>query len=195
MMTLYLACLILGGIFIIVSLFFDMDGDADVDIDTDVDFDMDADIGGDADMPAGEGAAAAIKFLSFRNFVMFTAFFGLTGTVLTWLGGPFIINLLAAIVMGVFTATLMHRVMAHLMKNEVGQTTNLEDLIGSSAKVTIDVSREHRGKISVNANGRTLQLLAQVAEEASRDEFKSGESVIILKIQDGAAFVVEGDFV
>lgn len=195
MMTLYLACLILGGIFIIVSLFFDMDGDADVDLDTDVDFDMDADIGGDADMPAGEGAAAAIKFLSFRNFVMFTAFFGLTGTALTWLGGPFIINLLAAIVMGVFTATLMHRVMAHLMKNEVGQTTNLEDLIGSSAKVTIDVSRDHRGKISVNANGRTLQLLAQVAEEASRDEFKSGESVIILKIRDGAAFVVEGDFV
>jgi len=195
MMTLYLICLIFGGIFIVVSLFFDMDGDADVDIDTDVDFDADAGIGGDADIPTGEGATAAIKFLSFRNFVMFTAFFGLTGTVLTWLGGPLIINLLAAIVMGIFTATLMHRVMAHLMKNEVGQTTNLEDLIGSSAKVTIDVSREHKGKISVYANGRTLQLLAQVAEESGRDEFKSGEAVIIIKIQEGAAFVVEGDFV
>lgn len=193
MMTLYLACLIIGGIFIVVSLFFDTDSGADGDIDLDADLDLDADTGVDAIQ--GEGAAAAIKFLSFRNFVMFTAFFGLTGTVLTWLGGPFLVNLLAAIALGLFTATLMHKAMAHLVKNEVGQTTNLEDLIGSSAKVTIDLSRNHRGKISVYAYGRTLQILARVAEEAARDEFKSGETVIILRIQEGTAFVVEEEFI
>jgi membrane protein implicated in regulation of membrane protease activity len=191
MMTLYLTCLIVGGIFIVVSLFFDTDTDSDVDLDTDVDFDA----GSGADVVNGEGAAAAIKFLSFRNFVMFTAFFGLTGTVLTWLGGPFLINLAAAIALGLFAATLMHKAMSHLMKNEVGKTTNLEELIGSSAKVTIDVSRKHRGKISVFANGRTLQLLAQVAEEAAQNEFKQGDTVIIINIQNGMAFVVEEEFV
>jgi membrane protein implicated in regulation of membrane protease activity len=183
MMTLYLTCLIVGGIFIVVS--------PNVDLDTDVDFDA----GSGADVVNGEGAAAAIKFLSFRNFVMFTAFFGLTGTVLTWLGGPFLINLAAAIALGLFAATLMHKAMSHLMKNEVGKTTNLEDLIGSPAKVTIDVSRKHRGKISVFANGRTLQLLAQVAEEAAQNEFKQGDTVIIINIQNGMAFVVEEEFV
>lgn len=194
MMTLYLICLIFGGIFIIVSLFFDMEGDADADLDTNVDFDSDVDISGDA-VVDGEGAVAAIKFLSFRNIIMFIAFFGLTGTVLTWLGGPFLINLLAAIVMGFFTATLMHKAMAHLIKSEVGQAINLEDLVGTPAKVIINLNRNHRGKISVYASGRTLQLLAQVAEEAARDEFKAGEPVIILKIEEGTAFVVESDFV
>ena len=193
-MTLYLTCLILGGVFIVVSLFFDMDSDADVDLDTEVDFDPDADIGGETAVE-GEGAVAAIKFLSFRNIVMFVAFFGLTGALLTWLGGPFVINLPAAIVMGFFTATLMHKAMSHLIKNEVGQTTNLEDLVGTPAKVTVNVGRNRRGKISVYANGRTLQLLAQVAEEAAKDEFATGEAVIVLKVQEGTAFVVEGDFV
>jgi hypothetical protein len=43
MMTLYLACLIIGGIFIVVSLFFDTDSGADGDIDLDADLDLDAD--------------------------------------------------------------------------------------------------------------------------------------------------------
>ncbi|NIS07522.1 MAG: hypothetical protein GWO07_01890 [Candidatus Dadabacteria bacterium] len=80
----YIACFILGFIFLLVSILTGMDTDADIEIDTDVDIgaDIDSDIGSNAH---GEGAVEAVKFLSLRNIIFFVAFFGFTGTVLTYL--------------------------------------------------------------------------------------------------------------
>ncbi len=200
MMTLYLSCLIFGGIFIAVTLLFGSDGDADFDVDSDVDFDVDtdADFSGDASTDVdidGEGVTAAIKFLSFRNIVFFLAFFGLTGTVLTWLNSPFLITLPLAIVMGFFAAVLMHKTMNHLLQNEVGEAMNIDELIGLPAKVTINLSKYQKGKISLHANGRFHQLLAKTADEASREEFRQGDSVIVIDVKDGLAYVAEEEFV
>jgi membrane protein implicated in regulation of membrane protease activity len=197
-MTLYLACLILGGIFIAVTLLFGSDGDAGFDVDSDVDLggDAGAEVSSHFDVDAhGEGVTAAIKFLSFRNLVFFTAFFGLTGTVLTWLSSPFIITLLAAAGMGFFAAALMHKTMSHLVRSEVGEAMNIENVIGLPAKVILNLSKHQKGKISLNANGQFFQLRALTAEEANRDEFKAGESVVIIKVQDGLAYVAEEEFV
>lgn len=198
MLKTYLTCLIFGGIFIAVTLLFGGDGDVDLDVDADmdVDFDVDADVAGDVDIDAsGEGMTAAIKFLSFRNIVFFLAFFGLTGTVLTWLNGPFLLVLAVAIGMGFGAATLMHRVMSHLLKNEVGQALNVDNLVGLPAKVTVTITKDRRGKVLLDAGGQKLQLLALTADEASRDAFSAGEIVYILSVEDGTAYVVEEAFI
>lgn len=200
MMTLYLSCLIFGGIFIAVTLLFGSDGDVDLDMDADIDFDVDADADISADAGAevdvdGEGVTAAIKFFSFRNIVFFLAFFGLTGTVLTLLNTTFLITLPLAIVMGSFAAILMHKTMNHLVQNEVGEAMNVDSLVGLPAEVTVNLTKEQRGKISLNANGQLLQLLALTADVAEREEFKQGDSVIIINIDKGLAYVAEEEFV
>lgn len=198
MVKIYLACLIFGGIFIAVTLLFGGDGDVDLDVDADmdVDLDVDADVGGDVDIDAGgEGMTAAIKFLSFRNIVFFLAFFGLTGTVLTWLNAPFLLVLAAAIGMGFGAATLMHRVMSHLLKNEVGQALSVDSLVGLPAKVIINITKDHRGKVMLDAGGQELQLLALSADEAAKDEFSAGEIVYILRVENGTVYVVEEAFI
>ncbi len=203
MLKLYLACLIFGSIFITVTLLFggdtDIDadvGDIDFDVDADVDIAADVDMGTDAHIDAhGEGLTAAIKFLSFRNIVFFLAFFGLTGTVLTLMNSPSLLTFPAAVAMGLGAATLMHRVLSHLMKNEVGHALNIDHVTGLPARVTINVGKNRRGKVVLEAGGQRRQLLAMTAEEAAKDEIPAGETVYILRVQDGVAYVVEERFI
>lgn len=199
MLTLYLACLIFGGIFIVVSLFFG--SDAGVESGGDLHFhagadaqDVHLDASSDTDIHHGEGLTETIKFFSLRNIVFFIAFFGLTGTVLTWLGAWPIFSFPVALAMGFFSATLMHKTLRYLVKSEVSGGVNLEDLAGLSAKVMIGLSRTQRGKISLKAGGQYMQILALVADVAGLPEFKPGEEVVILEVKNGVAYVVEKEF-
>lgn len=203
MLKMYLACLIFGGIFIAVTLLFGGDTDMDADVG-DMDFDVDAgveaggevDMGADADVDVnGEGLTAAIKFLSFRNIVFFLAFFGLTGTVLTFMNSPSLLTFPVAVGMGLGAATLMHRVLSHLMKNEVGHALNIDQVAGLPARVTVHVGKNRRGKVVLEAGGQRLQLLALTADEATREEIPAGETVYILRVRDGVAYVVEETFI
>ena len=97
MIYVYIGFLTFGGIFIIISLISgdsdadaDFDGDVDADFDGDIDADFDGDIDGDVDVDSdfdadsdidGDGETTIVegaKFLSFRNFIYFSAFFGYT---------------------------------------------------------------------------------------------------------------------
>lgn len=201
MLTLYLACLIFGGIFIIVSLFFGSDADAEVDSGGDLHFhsggNAHSEAGGEvgADAHLGEGLAETIKFLSLRNIVFFLAFFGLTGTVLTLMGAWAIFSLPVATGIGLFSATLLHKALRYLVKTEVSGGINLEDLSGLSATVMIGLSRTQRGKISLKTGGQFMQLLALAADVAGPLEFKPGEEVVILEVKNGVAYVVEKEFI
>ncbi len=215
MFKIYLACFIVGGIFIAISLFFGGDTDADVDVDADVemdvdvdgdvDFQSDMDIDADADVDVdsdaagdaadSEGLVEGAKFLSFRNAIFFVAFFGMTGTIFNLLNIPAFITLPSAIVMGGIASFLMHKTLNHLVRNEVDSSLNLNSLTGMPANVTINLSRQNKGKITLNANGRKFQLLAITADEADRDNFQEGETVIVLRVKDNTAYVVEKEFV
>jgi hypothetical protein len=196
MLTIYLACLMFGGVLLAVSILAGAYGEMDHAVG-DVDHAMDVDAHG-FDLHAsshGEGLTAAIKFLSFRNIVFFLAFFGLTGTVLTWIRIPSLITPFFAVGMGWFAAAFGQKIMTYLKKTESGAEINLQDLEGLRALVVINVAKNRRGKISVVANDRRLQLLAVVADEESKDEFKYGESVTIVKIENGIAHVASEEFI
>ncbi|MAT38323.1 MAG: hypothetical protein CL946_01825, partial [Ectothiorhodospiraceae bacterium] len=90
-------------------------GDGEVDLSTDVDadtsVDLQSDVGHDIH-PMHTGTAPehvqpqdvgdSIKFFSLRTVIFFTAFFGLTGSVLSWMSIAFLPTLLSAVGMGGF---------------------------------------------------------------------------------------------
>lgn len=199
MFTLYAVCLAFGGILLLVSVFgADFGGDSDVDFGHDVDAGgHDVDAGGHdvhtaadnaLDHP-GHGLQSVFHYLSFRALVFFLAFFGLTGTSLTLLGRSWVVSLPVAAAMGIAAGGGIQWVIRYLQRTESGHGFDLKQLEGSSARVLLECTRDRRGKILVNANQRTMQLLALVADEAARESFTSGDAVIVVSVRDGIAYV------
>ncbi|KAA3657390.1 MAG: hypothetical protein DWQ10_13405 [Calditrichaeota bacterium] len=188
MLTLYLSCLIFGGILLAVSLF--MGGDGDLGSDMELDSDLESDI-----ETGGEGLLNAFRFFSFRNAIYFITFFGLTGSTISRLAFPQFVTLLAALFMGLFAASLGHIVMEYLKKSQVGQGESMESLEGRTATVVLQISRNNAGKISLRMNDTTHQMLAHVSDVASLEEFNHGDNVIITHIENGYAYVAEESFI
>jgi len=189
-LTLYLMCLLLGGILIALSIFGGGDTDVDVDMAADVDVDVDVD-GGGADADAGEGLAAAARFLSMRNLVFFLAFFGLTGTLLTLLQSNHAATLLTSAGLGILAAGAVHRLMGYLRGSQSGALPSPSALAGSEARVVVGITPTRPGKVDVVAGDRTYQYLARIHEGAELDRVEAGETVIVVRIQDGAALVAD----
>lgn len=196
MLTIYLACLVFGGIILGVSMFAGADSDAGAP-EGDMDFqagdgvdggDLD---GGDLD---GEGVAEAVRFLSLRNVVLFVAFFGLTGTALTLLGIPAVLVFPTATALGLFAAGFAFYLLRYVARTESG-TNPTPRLDGLRGRVLVPISRAQRGKIEVDAGDQYLQILACVAEEASAERFAAGELVTIVRVEDGSAMVAEENFI
>jgi hypothetical protein len=186
MLTLYLVCLVLGGVLIAVSVF--GGGDADVDVDVAADVDVD---GGDVDAEGGEGVTAAARFLSMRNLVFFLAFFGLTGTLLTLLQANHLATLLTSVGLGGLAAWAVYRLMSYLRSSQSGSLPSLSTLAGSEARVVIGLSATRPGKIDVVTGDRTHQLVARIHEGAKVDHVEVGDTVVVVRIQDGVALVAE----
>jgi membrane protein implicated in regulation of membrane protease activity len=188
MLEIYLLCLVVGSVLIGFTLF---GGHHDIGHE------------GELHLPAHDSPdfhghthpffADVAQWLSVRNIIFFAAFFGLTGAMLTWLGVSSFLVLVTAVALGLFSAGLMHNSMKYLKRSESGEELHTHSLKGLRARVLVDVSREQRGKISVDVNGRILQLPAKVSEVAGREGFRYGENVLIVEMEDGTAHVIEGD--
>jgi hypothetical protein len=171
MLTIYLACLLFGGSLVAVSILGGLDShDVDVHADMDAPAGLDVDHG---DFPSvdnhtvgGHGMAEAARFMSFRSLVFFAAFFGLTGSTLTWIHTPFLFTLLSSVAMGGLAAAGIQTSLTYLKRTESGRVMNLRDIEGSKATVIVGLSRRKRGKIRVATTEQFLQLLATVAEES-----------------------------
>lgn len=200
MLTLYLACLLFGGILILVAIFAGGHGDLDVHSDLDFHADMEAhpdiphSLHGIGELhsdisPHGEGLAAASRFISFRNVIFFVAFFGLTGTVLNALGFGGVLTAVMAILLGFFASSVTHKVFRYLKETESGAGFDEHELQGLTARVEVTVSKTSKGKISVVAHEQHHQLIALVAEENDQESIAPGTTVIVVKVENGIASV------
>jgi membrane protein implicated in regulation of membrane protease activity len=191
MLTLYLVCLVLGGLLIAVSIFGGGDADVDVDVAADADVDVEADV--DAE-DGGEGLTAAARFLSLRNLVFFMAFFGLTGTLLSVLGAQHLATLLTSLVLGVVAAYAVQRLMDYLRSSQSGALPGASALAGAEARVVVGLAGRRPGKIDVVSGDRTYQFVARMHEGAGVDHVEVGDVVVVVRIQDGIALVAEKSY-
>ena len=187
MLTLYLVCLILGGVLIGLSIFGGGDGDVDVTADADVDLES-----GEIDAESGgEGVSAAARFLSMRNLVFFLAFFGLTGALLNLLGAGALSTLLTSLGLGAVAAVVVQRLMDYLRSSQSGAVRSLNTLAGAEARVVVGLAGTKPGKVVVDGGDRTHQLVARLHECAAVDHVEVGDTVVVVRIQDGIALVAE----
>jgi hypothetical protein len=191
MLALYIACLLFGGILLALSLFTGGDADMDADVGGDVNASAEAEV---EDVTSGQGIAAAARFLSFRNVVFFAAFFGLTGVLFTILHINALATAAASLVMGLAAGTAVHHLMDFMRRSESGAMESLDRLEGSHAEVVIGMAGAKPGKIAVKAGDRTHQIVARVHETAESNAFRAGDTVTIVRFENGIARVAEATF-
>ena len=213
MFILYLACLIFGGALLAFSLIagggehdtdsahalgHDSDIGHDHDFLTGTDVDHSIEVTGDHSIEAAghdtHEAGDAVKFFSFRNLIYFTAFFGLTGTVLTIFEISSLIIFLASVGMGAFSYGIGYKFMKYLKQSESGEVVNIQNIKGKNAKVVMGLSKTDKGKISVTVGDKTIKMLAKASDIAKKDTFGDGEQVLVIEIKNNTAYVVESEF-
>lgn len=214
----YVFCLIVGGAFVALSVFgglfeadadldhdidadfdADLDIDHDFDVDADADFDVDADGDFDLDADAEHGYDGDIEvnvsrrfnpLTSFKFYTFALAFFGLTGVIFTLLGlmdsvaGVFALSLIIGLISGLGVAYVLHRVNT----GTGGEGVTERDYVGASGQVVLPVGSGKRGKVRMQIKGRTIEMLAESADDEVVLDFN--EECFVLGVEDGVAKVV-----
>ncbi len=198
-MNIYLIALLVGGFFVLLSIFGGADSEADADVDVDIDADADFDVDVDADIEvdaefdadAGSDIGAGpgfVDLLSLRALFLFAAFFGLTGTLLGMIdtGEPMtaIWSTLVGLAVGLGGNYFIKKVgYAHISSNV---TTN--DLRGKTGRVVLPFEGDEKGKIMLEVKGSRLQLIAKSEEPVT---FEKGDEVVVISNEGNVVKVVK----
>jgi len=209
--TIYAICLAVGGILVLSSIFlgghgdfdadtdasFELDAHVDADIDADVAIDIDADaeadIHSDFDKDLGDlDTGIWLPFLSMRFWIFGSAFFGLTGVVLTLLEKPMGLNSLVLHLtsagMGLVAGTGSAYLFRALQKQEVNSMIKPRQLVGQTARVSLPVSAGARGKIYLTIGDERIDMIASTDDE---EGFQRGDEAFIIQIKEGEARIVK----
>lgn len=205
MLTLYLACLIFGGILLAVSLFsdsgehevehgFDADhslGDGDLDTSDEI---SSHSLDHDSDISHNSGHITdAVKFFSLRNIVFFLTFFGLTGSALNFLHFNSIFTVIISLVMGGFSSGLGYQFMKYLKNSETGTDSSIKQLEGRIGKVVLPVGKTKTGKLLLESRGQYFEIQALLAENSQHESLNNGEQVLVLEIINNIAYIEKND--
>lgn len=127
--------------------------------------------------------------LSLQFWVAFTAFTGLTGTVLTLLGTvPEKPLAFIAIAMGSLCGSLVSSALRFLRRKQLNSSIRYEDIVGAQGHVVLPLDKGTTGKVRLHVNGRDVELVA-VSRTTS---LPIGQSIVVDDMsQDGCVVVSE----
>lgn len=208
MLTLYIATALIGGTLIVLSALgglgddaeLDVDHDVDLDVDAlDVDVDVDVDVDADADVDAVhaldvvDAEGVWLPFLSLRFWTYTAAGFGLTGSLLTWLGSlPAVGTAIAAGGTGLVAGLSMAYLMRAVKRGEASGQVRVSDYVGAEGTVMVAIAPGAVGKIRTRIRGEEIDL---VAVTAGSDALARGEAIMIIEMDGAQARVVRRDAV
>lgn len=177
--SLYWISLIVGGVFVLLSLL--GGGDTDVDADTEMDLDTEAEPG------AGSGW---IDLFSLRTVFLFAAFFGLCGALLPLADVTGIARLVASLGVGLTVGMGGNFIIKRVGYAHISSEVTASDLEGRTGEVIIPFGHSDKGKITLVTKGQRMQLQAR-GFEGSEDVFAEGEEVVVIRMEGAVAEVVK----
>ena len=182
MLTFYVFCAVLGGGFLLLSLAGGEGGDVELDLDADLD------VAGDA-AGDGSGGGAWSRIFSFRSLIYAVFGFGLTGSILSWLGVPFLLTLVAAVVAGMFSSALVSTVFGYLRSTESGDVPGDSSLEGADGRVVLSLDGGTPGAVVVTRGDREIRLRA-LPHPTGEGDPAEWERIMVVEMADGMAMVV-----
>lgn len=184
--TVYLVSLIVGGFFVLLSLLGGGDAEHDVDVSHDADHDFDASHDVDHDLGAGPGF---VDLFTLRALFLFAAFFGLTGSLLSWTGTGEPFTAILAVLMGLVVGLGGNYVIKRVGYAHVSSNVGMNDLRGRTGRVRLPFEGAERGTIDVVVKGSRLRLTARPFD-SREGTFAPGDEVVIVEMAGREARVV-----
>lgn len=171
MLTVYLACAVVGGVILILQLILTVTGllgEAD---------DLDLSEG-----EAGHDSSMFFQVLSFRSLITAVTFFGLGGGLAQSAGLPDILTFFFATGLAVVAMVGVAWIFNLLMKLREEGNVRIEYTLGAPATVylTIPGQRHGAGKVTVSVQNRSMEYNAVTAGDA----LPTGTAVKIVNVLD-----------
>jgi hypothetical protein len=218
MLTLYLSCLVVGGVFVGLSALgavgkdvevdhdagFGVDADMDVDADVDADADADADADVDHELEVGHALAVVdgshglgpqetrrkiwLPMLSFRFWTYGAAFFGLTGTLLSLLTPASALFVALASGATGLGVGTSSAWMVRWLRRPVGASIRLADYTGQVGELMLPLREGGVTRIRLRVQERERTMLAVGMEPLA---LPTGTRVVVLGIDDSGRAQVE----
>lgn len=189
--SIYLISLIVGGFFVLLSIF------GVGDHESDHDFHLDADSGVDGEMDLGGVEAdhdlGFVDLLSIRALFLFAAFFGLSGTLLNAVGSSEPLTAALSVFSGLTVGLGGNYLIKKFAYEQVSSQVTSEDLKGRTAKVILPFGGTNNGKIQLEAGGKRMQLTAKMFEGESEDSLQLNDQVVVVRMDGRIAEVVKPD--
>ncbi len=133
-----------------------------------------------------EHHASRIPFLSLRFWAFATAFFGLTGGLLTLVGGLGLLTPVVAAGVGLGCGLVSARVLGSLGREAVGLVGDAQANLGREGRVLLPVGPGRRGKIRLTVGGVSSDLVAETEGPAT---LQAGDLALIVGMRDAVALV------
>ncbi|MCM1982539.1 NfeD family protein [Lyngbya confervoides] len=210
MQPIYWICFTVGGIFVLLAAIGGIDGaeidGADVGLWGEPEFDSTG-IDADAELvdPQNQRSDRLIPsrrqrwrfnpLLLLRTIKFWTfgcCFFGLTGLLFTafqpQLGARVI--LIIALLMGLLVGSMIAIALEVLRQRNPDGFLQPEDLIGQVGTVELPIDMDHRGKIRIQINDGSREMIARTSDTRS---LSVGESVVVVGIESNQLWVVSED--
>ncbi len=177
MLSIYVGCLLFGGVLVGASLVMDHDHGADGG---------GHDPGHGGDPHHGGAGFGALPIFSLRFWTFALTGFGLTGTALSLLGtGGALVPLLAA-GMGLGGGYGASRLVGALARAPVGLLRGAEAHVGREGTLLLPVARGQRGKLRLEIGGLSTDFLAETDDD---DALPTGTPVIVVGLRGPVALV------
>jgi membrane protein implicated in regulation of membrane protease activity len=181
MLSVYIVCLLAGGIVLGASMFGGHDSRAGVDAHAE----LDAHAG--HELHAHHEWVEKLPILSLRFWTWSATFFGLTGLTLSLTGTSSGAALALAILAGVGTGWGASFAISRLTKSAVGVLPEASSHIGCEGRLLLPLVRGERSKVRLRVGGMDVDL---VAESDSQETMPAGTSVWVVELR-GTHAVVE----
>lgn len=206
--AIYLICLLVGGFFVLLSMFGGHDtASSDMHVGAGIGHDVGhlgghdvGHVGGhDVAHASGQGTLTAaeapgpglVDIFSVRTLFLFAAFFGLSGTLLSLedAGEPFtaLVSLLVGSIIGIGGNYAIRRITEARVSSSLDDT----ELCGHTGRVLLPFEGAEKGKIQVEAKGRRVQLIARAMDQEMEETFRPGDEVVVVRMHGAIAEVVK----
>lgn len=198
--SVYLISLIVGGFFVLLSIFgggdheadadHDLSFEADHDVDLGVDAHLDGDTGVDHDFSADAGPGL-VDLFSIRALFLFAAFFGLTGVTLGAFGTTEPLNAILSTLTGLIVGLGGNWFIKRFAYQQVSSQVSAASLKGRTARVLLPMEGEQNGRIMLEAGGKKLQFTARLFEPDQAEAVAQGDEVVVLNMDGRVAEVIK----
>lgn len=162
---LFLTILLIGVGYIGFSLFFGGIGDADFEI---------------GDLDTGDAGSDAFG-LSLSAIAAFCVGMGAIGTVASLSDWSFIVTMLVSVLFGLILGRVLQWLMRLVVRQEGGAVLQTDDLIGSVARVTVNVPAGRLGEAMID----TPQRMKNAVKNIDGEPLQKGDMVVIIEIDGG----------